>query len=87
MKSILDLLREEDNVVRGIEQLKRYKRHYELTVKVAIETNIEYERRDDDIREYSELVATCDKALVSAYQDLIRIRKQIRVAIMGRLDT
>jgi hypothetical protein len=77
MKSILDLLREEDDECRRIVAMKTNLSVYED----CIEGGVEIAGTD-----FHELAYRHRKALRAAYQDLVRIRKQIREAVMGQLD-
>lgn len=83
MKSILDLLREEDELVRSIREMRLNLKWYRDMLKEINAINIECDARNDDIRNYNYLVNATEKAIVSACDKLVHIRKQIRVMITG----
>jgi hypothetical protein len=83
MKSILDLLKEEDNLVRSIKRMESDLTHYKHTI-IPIEIiDIGCDARDDDIKHYNELVDATEKAIASEHELLSCIREQIRSVIMG----
>lgn len=83
MKSILDLLKIEDNVVRSIERMEHDLSNYRHMREFASACDIDCASRNDDIRRYGDLVDATAKGIASAHVELIHIREQIRLTIMG----